>query len=198
MSLSRKPAARPPAAPPHKIRIIGGRFKRTPIPVLDLPGLRPTPDRVRETLFNWLNHFWDGDFAGRRVLDAFAGSGALGLEAASRGAGEVVMIEHDRRAAAALQALCDRLGASGVRIVAGDALRAVPALGGRFDLALLDPPFGHDWLARILPALQPALAADALVYIEAEHAVEPPPWLTLLRQERAGAVYAHLFRSAAI
>lgn len=195
MPLPRKPAPRVPTPPTHKIRIIGGRFKRTPIPVLDLPGLRPTPDRVRETLFNWLHHLWDGDFSGRQVLDVFAGTGALGLEAASRGAGGVVMIEHDRRAAAALQALSVRLGADTVRVVAADVRRAIPALApARFDLALLDPPFGQDWVAQALPLVMQVLADDAMVYIEAEAPVAPPPGFTLLRQDQAGAVHFHLLR----
>jgi 16S rRNA (guanine966-N2)-methyltransferase len=185
----------PRKASSHTIRIIGGRLKRSPIPVLDLPGLRPTPDRVRETVFNWLTHLWDGVFDGRRVLDPFAGTGALGLEAVSRGASDVVLIEQDRRAAASLQALCDKLGASQARVIVADALTAVPRLApARFDLVLLDPPFGQDWLERILPTIVQVLTDDAIVYMEAPALLAAPPGMELLRQDRAGAVYFHLFR----
>src|SRR5690606_3927346 len=107
------------------IRIVGGSYRRTPIAVIDAPGLRPTPDRVRETLFNWLTHLWQGEFADKHVLDLFAGSGALGFEAASRGAGQVVMVETDRRTVQALRALRDKLGAQAVQVRPGDALVAL-------------------------------------------------------------------------
>src|SRR5690606_20229509 len=100
----------------HIVRIVGGDYRKTPIPVIDAPGLRPTPDRVRETLFNWLRHFWTGQFAGKQVLDLFAGTGALGLEAASHGVGRVLMVESSPQAVAALRALRTRLGADSVRI----------------------------------------------------------------------------------
>ncbi len=195
MPPSRKPVSRPNRPAPHKIRIIGGRFKRTPIPVLDLAGLRPTPDRVRETLFNWLNHLWDSDFSQKAVLDPFAGSGALGFEAASRGVGQVTMIEHDRRAAAALHALQARLKADNVHIVTGDALAVVPRLAhATFDLVFLDPPFGQDWVNMALPIVKPVLAPNGLLYIEAEMALEAPDGTELLRQDKAGTVYFHLFK----
>ncbi|MDX3907476.1 MAG: 16S rRNA (guanine(966)-N(2))-methyltransferase RsmD [Pigmentiphaga sp.] len=180
---------------PHKIRIIGGRYKRTPIPVLDLPGLRPTPDRVRETLFNWLTHLWEGEFGDKTVLDAFAGTGALGLEAASRGVAQAVLVEADRRAAGALEALRTRLGADNVRVVAGDVLgtlRREP--GARFDLVMLDPPFGQGLLERVTPLVLQALTDKGILYIEAEGSIAPPDGTELLRQDRAGAVYFHLFR----
>src|SRR5690606_22267071 len=98
------------------IRIVGGQYRRTPIAVPDVESLRPTPDRVRETLFNWLTHLWGGEFADKQVLDLFAGSGALGFEAASRGVSHVQMVEHDRTALAALRGLRDKLQAQAVRI----------------------------------------------------------------------------------
>ena len=195
MSRIRPTPARATRNAPHKIRIIGGRYKRTPIPVLDLPGLRPTPDRVRETLYNWIGHLWEGEFAGRAALDAFAGSGALGLEAASRGVARAVLIESDRRAAAALQALRDKLDAGNVEVMTGDAVSVLARLAGsRFDLALLDPPFGQDWVGRVLPAVMQVLTDDGLLYIEAEQPMEAPAGTELLRQDRAGAVHFHLFR----
>ena len=195
MSRIRPTPARATRNAPHKIRIIGGRYKRTPIPVLDLPGLRPTPDRVRETLYNWISHLWEGEFAGRAVLDVFAGSGALGLEAASRGVERAVLIESDRAAAAALQALRTKLDAGNVEVITGDATSALARLAGsRFDLVLLDPPFGQDWITRILPAVMEVLTNDGLLYIEAEQPMEAPLGMELLRQDRAGAVHFHLLR----
>ncbi len=141
-SPARPQAQRAPAAgrgKPHTIRIIGGDWKRTPLPVLDLDGLRPTPDRVRETLFNWLGQ----DLEGRRCLDLFAGSGALGFEAASRGAASVVMVERHPRAAQQLRALKDKLAARAIEIAEADALRIAAGLAPRsFDVVFVDPPFG--------------------------------------------------------
>ncbi|MPT56016.1 MAG: 16S rRNA (guanine(966)-N(2))-methyltransferase RsmD [Alcaligenaceae bacterium] len=195
MPSSRPPATRSHRSAPHKVRIIGGRYKRTPLPVLDLPGLRPTPDRVRETLFNWLNHLWAGEFAGKTVLDAFAGSGALGFEAASRGVAEAVLVETDRKATASLEALRARLGADNVSIVTGDARTYLSRTASRFDLVLLDPPFGQDWLNRVLPSALRALTNDGMLYIEAEAPVLAPPGTELLRQDKAGAVHFQLLRA---
>ena len=114
------------SAPPRQVRIIGGQWKRTPLPVIDAEGLRPTPDRVRETLFNWLDHLLDRDWHARRCLDLFAGSGALGFEAASRGAAAVLMVEALPSACKVLQATRDKLNAAQVEIRRSDAL---PLLG---------------------------------------------------------------------
>lgn len=182
----------------HTIRIIGGRWRRTVLPVADKPGLRPTPDRVRETLFNWLGQ----DLQGWRCIDAFAGTGALGLEAASRGATEVVLIEQDAGLAAALRKSVDRLQATGVQVRAGEALAVLaqlPALA--WDLVLLDPPFDS---AMFEPALRLAVQkvpVGGWVYLEA-----PQAWsaealaalqLQLYRHLKAGAVHAHLLQRIA-
>lgn len=181
------------------IRIVAGQYRRTPIAVPDVPGLRPTPDRVRETLFNWLTHLWDGNYTGKRVLDLFAGSGALGFEAASRGATQVQMVENDRTAIAALRALRDKLKADTVRIHAGEALQVVQRMdASRFDLILLDPPFNQDWLPRLWPLLPGILAEDGLIYIESEAALAPPDEFEVLRQDRAGAVHYGLVQFAAM
>jgi len=180
------------------IRIVAGQYRRTPIPVPDVPSLRPTPDRVRETLFNWLTHLWDGHYADKRVLDLFAGSGALGFEAASRGATQVQMVESDRKAATALRALRDKLKADAVRIHVGDALQAVQRMdASRFELILLDPPFNQEWLPRLWPLLPGILAEDALVYVESEAPLDPPGEFEILRQDRAGAVHYGLLQFAA-
>ncbi|MBC7204210.1 MAG: RsmD family RNA methyltransferase, partial [Pusillimonas sp.] len=109
----------------HNIRIVGGVYRRTPIPVIDAPGLRPTPDRIRETLYNWLNHFWNQNFKDKNILDLFAGTGALGFEAASRGAAHVQMVEANPQAVTALRALRTKLGAGNVRVFPGDAMHVL-------------------------------------------------------------------------
>ena len=178
-----------------EVRIIGGQWKRSKLPVADKPGLRPTPDRVRETLFNWLGPSLDG----WRVLDAFAGSGALGFEAASRGAAEVLLLERDPVLAKSLQASAVRLKAETMTIECADALawmaRSSPA---RFELILLDPPFGQDLFLPALKAAAPLLVAGGLIYLEAPSLIETPaecgldPW----KSGRAGAVHFQLLRRA--
>ena len=182
-----------------EIRIIGGQWKRTRLPVAVLAGLRPTPDRVRETLFNWLGQ----DLSGWRCLDAFAGTGALGLEAASRGAAAVLLVEQHPTLVAQLQQLQARLGAQTVQIQRGDGLTALRQAGaGGLDLVLLDPPFDADALfTPVLAAAAVALAADGYIYLEAPTAWSAaqlePLGLVLQRQLQAGAVHAHLLRRAA-
>mgnify|MGYP006283423633 CR=1 FL=1 len=131
-----------------EVRIVGGQWKRTKLAVLDKPGLRPTPDRVRETLFNWLGQ----DLTGWRCLDAFAGTGALGLEAASRGAQAVILVEQDAALVAQLHKHAQRLQASALQIVRGDGLNALrQAEPGSCDLIFLDPPSA--WPSEALAAL---------------------------------------------
>ncbi|MDS1140508.1 16S rRNA (guanine(966)-N(2))-methyltransferase RsmD [Pusillimonas sp. SM2304] len=183
----------------HAVRIVGGDYRKTPIPVVDVPGLRPTPDRVRETLFNWLYYFWDGDYAQKRVLDLFSGTGALGFEAASRGAAHVQMVESHPAAVAALRALRSRLKADNVRIHAGDATVALARMtDGSYDLIMLDPPFGQGWLDRLWTRIPAVLTPNGLLYIESEAAVSPPDGFELLRQGKAGHVHFHLLRFAAM
>lgn len=182
----------------HVIRIVGGDFRRTPIPVVDAPGLRPTPDRVRETLFNWLHHFWGGRYDDKRVLDLFAGSGALGFEAASRGVAHVQMVENNPSAVAGLRGLRAKLNAQNVRVHAGDALGVLDRLSGpSFDLVLLDPPFAQAWLDRLWNRVSPVLTPEGLLYIESEAAIEPPAQFEVLRRSKAGQVHFHLLRFAA-
>ncbi|HXZ09322.1 MAG TPA: 16S rRNA (guanine(966)-N(2))-methyltransferase RsmD [Paraburkholderia sp.] len=181
---------------PHAIRIIGGDWKRTPLPVLDLDGLRPTPDRVRETLFNWLGQRLDG----QRCLDLFAGSGALGFEAASRGAARVLMVERSGRAAAQLRANQAKLGAKSIEIAEADALRLAASLSpGSFDVVFLDPPFDSDLLARALELAVPLVSADGFLYVESGETLDTAQtevltgW-TIVRQGKAGAVHFHLLQ----
>jgi len=177
---------------PHEVRLIGGLWKRSKLPVADKPGLRPTPDRVRETLFNWLGQ----DLSGWRVLDAFAGSGALGFEAASRGAAEVVLLERDAQLVASLNASRQRLAAAALRIERADAMSWMPACAAaRFELVLLDPPFDAD-LAVPAASVAARLVVDGgYLYVEtAAPLAEAPAGFEPHRQSRAGAVHFQLFR----
>jgi 16S rRNA (guanine966-N2)-methyltransferase len=191
----------PPASPSraaHEVRIIGGQWKRTRLPVANKPGLRPTPDRVRETLFNWLGQ----DLSGWRCVDAFAGTGALGLEAASRGAAEVLLVEQDPQLVTQLRAIQARLGATAVTVERANGLSVLGRLaGGAIDLIFLDPPFEADILARAVAAAAAAVAVDGLVYLEGPTAWDDaklaPHGLSLRRHLKAGAVHAHLLERAA-
>jgi 16S rRNA (guanine966-N2)-methyltransferase len=180
---------------PREVRIIGGQWKRSKLPVADLPGLRPTPDRVRETLFNWLGQ----DLSGWRCLDAFAGSGALGFEAASRGAAQVVLVEREPALAKSLRASQQRLNATALRVEASDGLafmrRSPP---DSFELVFLDPPFDAGLAAPALAAAAPVVVPDGFVYLEADHPVDEASaaglGLRLHRQARAGSVHFHLLQ----
>ncbi len=196
-------AARTAATAPHEVRIIGGQWKRSKLPVADRPGLRPTPSRVRETLFNWLGQ----DLSGWRCIDAFAGTGALGLEAASRGAVEVVLVEQDSALLANLSRISTQLKASGVRVERGDGIAALRQRAGQgWDVVFLDPPFADGQNDAVytgaLAAARQVLRDDGLIYLEA-----PRPWgadelaqlgLQLHRQGKAGAVAFHLLRPLAV
>jgi 16S rRNA (guanine966-N2)-methyltransferase len=179
------------------VRIVGGQWKRTRLPVADKPGLRPTPDRVRETLFNWLGQ----DLAGWRCLDAFAGTGALGFEAASRGAGQVVMVEQDPELVASLRAIKTRLVADTVEVRRANGLSVLKEFAGAaLDLVFLDPPFDADLFDKAVAAAVPALADQGLLYLEAPTAWSPAQaeatGLAIHRHLKAGAVHAHLLGRA--
>lgn len=177
-----------------KIRITGGEWRSRMIHVADAPGLRPTPDRVRETLFNWLGQ----DLAGLTVLDAFAGSGILGFEAASRGAQKVVLLERERKAFLALIKNAATFDCPRIEPMCCDALKFVPAAG--FDLLFLDPPYRQDWLKLMAPRLAPLANSDARLYVEAESPLDQMnvdwgPW-RVVKQGHAGQVYFHLLEQA--
>ena len=175
-----------------KIRIIGGEYRGRRIAVPERHDLRPTPDRVRETLFNWLGQRLDG----RSCLDLFAGSGALGFEAASRGAARVVMVENDRGVLAALRKTVELIGAARVELVPGDALEYLNATDARFDVVFLDPPFRQNALAALMERLPGRLAAGARVYVEAADALEPGARWRELKRARAGQVSYQLLELA--
>ena len=176
-----------------QVRIIGGRLRGRRINVADAPGLRPTPDRVRETLFNWLTPY----IAGARVLDLFAGTGALGLEAASRGAASVKLVEQQRQVLTALRDVLQRVPVPEVQLVAADALSFLATDTAQYDLILLDPPFDAGLLAPALEAIvrHQRLAPGGYCYIEqprdAALPALPQGW-TVHRSGRAGEVGYHL------
>ncbi|WP_332826023.1 16S rRNA (guanine(966)-N(2))-methyltransferase RsmD [Ramlibacter sp.] len=189
------PARRPL---PHQVRIIGGIWKRTRLDVADRPGLRPTPDRVRETLFNWLGQ----DLSGWRVVDAFAGTGALGLEAASRGAADVLLVESEGALVDQMRAVVRKLAADNVRVQRGNALSVLAGLpAASVDLVFLDPPFDANLFDKALAAAVPALAPGGAIYLEAPAAWQgealAPYGLEVVRHLKAGMVHGHLLRRVA-
>ncbi|MDO9402998.1 MAG: 16S rRNA (guanine(966)-N(2))-methyltransferase RsmD [Polaromonas sp.] len=179
--------------PPGEVRIIGGLYKRSKLPVADRPGLRPTPGRVRETLFNWLGH----DLTGWRCADVFAGTGALGFEAASRGAADVVLCEQDPVLVDKLKALQSKLGATMMKVERGDGLSLLRRLSpGSLQLVFLDPPFDSALFEPAVKAAAALISDTGFIYLEA-----PRPWtdtelevlgLKVFRSDRAGAVHFHL------
>lgn len=175
------------------VRIVSGRFKRTPIAVGLRDGLRPTPSRVRETLFDWLRHFL-GDFSGAFFLDMFAGSGALGLEAASNGAGGVVLLEKDGKSARTINAVIEKLGAGDtVRCIQADAFAWVKEAAQKFDVVFIDPPFALKLQQRAVQAALPLLKDEGFVYLESEEPLEDAALqemgLAAVRRGRAAAVH---------
>jgi len=192
-----KRPVKPRGVQSHEVRIIGGLWKRTKLKVSDKPGLRPTPDRVRETLFNWLGQ----DLSGWRCLDAFAGTGVLGFEAASRGAAQVLLVDADVALVAQFQKIKDQLQASAVHLQRGDGVASIrQAAPASYDVIFLDPPFDAPLLEPALHACAKALASNGLVYLES-----PTKWtdeqiapagLVVHKYLKAGAVHAHLLRQA--
>jgi len=179
----------------NSVRIIGGRYRRRVLRFPDSEGLRPTPDRVRETLFNWLGQELDG----QHCLDLFAGSGALGFEAASRGAARVVMIEQAPKVLAALNENAKMLqNPPEVEIMRRDALQYLASTNTKFDLIFIDPPYHKGWIARLEPLLPGVLNDDAAIYVEAEQEIETlGDWRTV-RHGKAGEVHYQLMRREAV
>ena len=171
-----------------RVRIVGGAWRSRLIEVANVPGLRPTPDRVRETLFNWLGQ----DLDGLSCLDLFGGSGIIGFEAASRGAERVVIVESDARAFAALRRAAESLQASQVELVRGDALEFARTTSDRFDVVFLDPPYNKGWIERLEPWLGRVLKPDGRIYAESETAVTELAGLSTVKAGRAGQVHFHL------
>lgn len=180
------------------VRIIAGMWRRTPLTVPDAMGLRPTGDRIRETLFNWLMFFYD-DFANRSALDMFAGSGALGFEFASRGGQRVLMFEKNTAAHALLKATQEKLKANQVELIRGDVLSVLPKQGEQFDIIFIDPPFALNYHEKAITVALSHLKAQGIIYIES-----PSEWacqelfeklhLEIVREGRSGAVAYRLVK----
>ena len=196
--MSRPPKEKIKPRPGNRLRIIGGQWRGRKLGFADAEGLRPTGDRIRETLFNWLAPH----IAGARCLDAFAGSGALGLEAASRGAGEVLLLDNSADVIATINAHRKTLGSDAFAARQANTLDWLgTAATQRFDIIFLDPPFGRELLAPAMASLQRHgwLANGALVYVETDRhtpAAAPPDW-QLLKAKQSGAVDYRLYQAGA-
>jgi 16S rRNA (guanine966-N2)-methyltransferase len=177
------------ASTANRVRIIGGTWRRRVIRFPSAEGLRPTPDRVRETLFNWLGQ----DLTGRRCLDLYAGTGALSLEAASRGAALAVAVDRSRALIDALAATKSTLGAQALELHVADARTFLAAERRNFDVIFLDPPYRDDPWRWLLPACVARLVPGGFVYAEAGREIAPPPGLAHRRSDKAGQVHYHLF-----
>ena len=172
----------------NTVRIIGGSWRSRVLEFPDAADLRPTPDRVRETLFNWLGQ----DLSGLSCLDLFAGSGALGFEALSRGAASVVMVERDPAALRALRENARKLDAASLTVVRGDALEFAGQTRARFDVVFVDPPYRLELQAAALSVVRGLLTPRGRVYVESASAFAPGRGWTVLRSSRAGNVHFHL------
>ena len=192
---ARKPAPSAAHTSRSQLRIIGGSWRGRRIEFQATPGLRPTPDRVRETLFNWLQP----RLAGSRCLDLFCGSGALAIEALSRGAASATLVDVSPTVLREVRHNLDRLGASAAELVAADAVAWIGAMRDRrYDIVFIDPPFGGGTAQRCLRLLAGSalLAPGARVYLEcgvAEAAPELPPGWQLHREKFAGQVAYRLY-----
>lgn len=179
------------AEPEGRVRIIGGTFRSRVLRFPEVPGLRPTPDRVRETVFNWLRE----EISGSRCLDLFAGSGALGFEAASRGAAQVLMVDNQPDVAVSLRAQAAKLPAPQVEVMRDDSLRFMANTDRRFDVIFLDPPYAANLLEPALSLVERVARPGSLVYLEAPAPPGSlPRGLTLHRSGRAGRISFHLAR----
>jgi len=174
----------------NKVRIGGGEMRRRVITFPDVEGLRPTPDRVRETLFNWLGQ----TLYGRVCLDLFAGSGVLGFEAASRGAERVVMVERNRTVFKALQENIKKLGCANIFVHAQDGLEFASRDTQRYDVIFLDPPFQSEYLPKLLEILPQRLKENGVVYVESGTAIEIPPQWQVIKAGKAGQVHYQLLK----
>jgi 16S rRNA (guanine966-N2)-methyltransferase len=176
----------------NRVRIIGGEWRRRVVRFPPATGVRPTPDRVRETLFNWLGQ----DLSGRRCLDLYAGSGALTLEAASRGALQAIAVDRNRELVEALRDTAAVLGASAIEAVVGDARAIIRREQRHFDVIFLDPPFDENPWPWLLPACVARLLPGGFLYAEAARSLETPAGCVPWRRDKAGRVHYHLFLRA--
>lgn len=181
-------------AAPHRVRIIGGAHRGRLVPVAAAAGLRPTPDRVRETLFNWLGQ----DLSGATTLELYAGTGVLSLEALSRGAARAVAVDRNPALIAALTATAAKIGIAGLETHVAEALRYVRAERRHFDIVFLDPPYAEDPWQSLFVALDPLIGERSFIYAEAGRPLALPATLAVVRRARAGGVHYHLLARTAL
>ncbi|HVE88579.1 MAG TPA: 16S rRNA (guanine(966)-N(2))-methyltransferase RsmD [Burkholderiaceae bacterium] len=196
VSVTKRRVATVTARTPNRVRIIGGSWKRTPLAVADVHGLRPTPDRVRETLFNWIEHLIPA-LEAVRALDLFAGTGALGFELASRGALRVTLVENSRRVADQLAQTKHKLAADQIDIITGDALSAAAQWSdASFEIVFVDPPFNSSLLTPALATAARLIAPNGLIYVESGTAIDEALLqrhrLQMARESHAGRVHFYL------
>jgi 16S rRNA (guanine966-N2)-methyltransferase len=177
---------------PHHVRIVGGRHRGRRIRVPGIAGVRPTPDRVRETLFNWLGQ----DLTGASTLDLYAGTGVLTLEAQSRGAALSIAVDRNAMLIGAIVEAAQAIGIAGIEFHTDDAQRFLARETRAFDVIFLDPPFADDPWPALLPALRTRVADNGSVYAEAGRRLDAPPGWELRRHARAGHVHYHLLAPA--
>ena len=175
----------------NKVRIGGGEWRSRLLPFPDAHGLRPTPDRVRQTVFNWLGQ----ELHGLTCLDLFSGTGVMGFEALSRGARQVVMVEKSTPAYSALIENKKLLNAEAAQILNMDATQFLSNNKQLFDIIFLDPPYDQGWLPKLLPLLQQHLAPEGLLYVEAEFSVQDGEGWQVIKHGKAGNVHYHLIKS---
>ncbi len=180
------------AAAPNRLRIIGGTHRGRVVRFADAPGLRPTPDRVRETLFNWLGQ----DLSGQHTLELYAGSGVLSLESLSRGAASALAVDRNKAAIRALQDTAVALALDGLTALCADAASVLARETRRYDVIFLDPPFAEDPWTSLFGLCAERLADGGFIYAEAGHALEAPAPLALYRHARAGHVHYHLLHKS--
>lgn len=176
----------------NQVRINAGQWRSRILRFPDVPGLRPTPDRVRQTLFNWLGQ----DLTGKHCLDLFAGTGVMGFEALSRGAASTVMVEKSTVACQALRNNKQLLMAQHASIFQQDALLFLDQNHQKFDVIFVDPPYQQGWLEKILPALLAHLTENGLVYVEAEYLLADMPGWQTRKHGKAGQVFYHLLQAS--
>lgn len=179
------------SAAQNKVRIGGGEWRSRLLRFPDALGLRPTPDRVRQTLFNWLGQ----ELHGLHCLDLFAGSGAIGFEALSRGAASVVMVESNPAVHRALVENANLLKADKAQVLRQDALQFLAQNRKQFDVIFLDPPFDQQWLQKLLPLLAQHLAEGGVIYAESEKSLAGLADWQVIKHGKAGNVYYHLLKS---
>ena len=179
------------SAKTNQVRINAGVWRSRLLKFPDVEGLRPTPERVRITVFNWLGQ----DMTGKHCLDLFAGTGAFGFEALSRNSKSVTMVENSRQAYNAILQNQTMLKAENCQILNQDALLFLGSNTQKFDVIFCDPPYNKDWLTKLLPILNQHLSADGMLYVEAEFAIQSDATWHVKKQDKAGNVHYHFLES---